>query len=143
MKLVGFDLYWTCISSPQKVKWFSIPKDIWRLLLTKPASFEQLQSWNLEIDWVKIELEKQILEKIKTDIENILIYPDFLEIIKYLKSNWYNTAVVSNLAQVYEQPLEKLREMQAFDYEVLSFDVWLAKPDPEIRQYLKNITWIN
>lgn len=139
-KLIAFDLYGTCIHRPEWIfhKWFSISKDLKRVLETNPIDMDQIQKGDLVIDWVEIKLNHRILHKVKKDIAWILLYPEFLETMQYLKSKWYRTAVVSNLAKPYEQPLKDLIPETTFDYNALSFDVWAMKPDPKIFEYLRN-----
>ena len=87
-------------------------------------------------------MRQKDIKKIQKDIAGILLYPDFNGIIDYLKSKWYKTAVVSNLAQPYEEPLRRLVKEWSFDYEALSFNVGAMKPSPEIFEYLKKQSWI-
>jgi FMN phosphatase YigB (HAD superfamily) len=84
-----------------------------------------------------------LIESTKKDIEWTFLFPETLEALKYIKSKLYQTAVVSNLSKDYTEPLHRLIPEWNFDYEVLSFDVWAAKPDPKIYEYLKSLSWID
>jgi FMN phosphatase YigB (HAD superfamily) len=74
-------------------------------------------------------------------LETTFLFPEVLEALKYIKSKWYQTAVVSNLSKDYAEPLHKLIPEWNFDYEVLSFYVWAIKPNPKIYEYLKSLSW--
>ena len=139
-KLIAFDLYGTCIHRPEWIfhKSFTIDKDLKNVLETNPIEMDQIEKGGLVIDWVEVKLNKKILNKVKKDIAWILLYPEFLDTIQYLKSKWYRTAVVSNLAKPYEEPLKELIPQWTFDYSALSFEVWAMKPDYKIFEYLKN-----
>ena len=75
--------------------------------------------------------------------QSAFLFPETLETLKYIKSKWYQTAVVSNLSNDYAEPLHRLIPQWNFDYEVLSFDVWATKPDPKIYEYLKSLSWVD
>ena len=90
--------------------------------------------------WFKI---TDLIESTKKDIEWTFLFPETLEALKYIKSKWYQTAVVSNLSKDYAEPLHRLIPQWNFDYEILSFDVWANKPDPKIYEYLKSLSWID
>ena len=90
----------------------------------------------------------------KKDIAWTIVYPDFYreiilddekydDIIEYLKSKWYETAVISNLSKPYEEPLRRLIKEWKFDHEALSFNVWAQKPNPGIFEYIKNKSGID
>jgi FMN phosphatase YigB (HAD superfamily) len=138
-KLIAFDLYGTCIDHPFKggLSW-----DLIKIMETNPITMQDIQEWKIEKDWKKIQITNKLIEYIRKDIEWTLLFPETLEALKYIKDRWYQTAVVSNLSKDYAEPLYKLIPEWDFDYEVLSFDVWAAKPDPEIYEYLKSLSWI-
>lgn len=144
-QLIAFDLYGTCIHRPEWIfhRWFSIEKDLKKILETNPIDIDQIENGNLVVDWVEIKLNKKILNKIKKDVAWILLYPEFLDTIQYLKSKWYQTAVISNLAKPYEEPLKNLIPWWTFNYKALSFDIWTTKPNPKIFEHIKNISWID
>ena len=139
-KLIAFDLYGTCIDHPFKggLSW-----DLIKIMETNPITMQDIQEWKIEKDWKKIQITNELIEYIRKDIEWTLLFPETLEALKYIKDRWYQTAVVSNLSKDYADPLYKLIPEWDFDYEVLSFDVWAAKPDPEIYEYLKSLSWID
>jgi FMN phosphatase YigB (HAD superfamily) len=110
---------------------------------TNPISLQDIQDKKIEKDWIEILLDNEFIENIRNDIESTFLFPETLETLEYFKSKWYLTAVVSNLSKDYADPLHRLIPEWNFDYEVLSFDVWVAKPDPKIYEYLKSLSWIN
>ena len=139
-KLLAFDLYGTCIDHPFK-GWLSW--DLIDIMEKNPITMQDLQEWKIEKDWMKFKISDELIEYIRNDIKWTILFPETLEALKYIKSKWYQTAVVSNLSKDYAEPLYKLIPGWIFDYEVLSFDVWAAKPDPKIYEYLKTLSWID
>ena len=139
-KLIAFDLYGTCIDHPFKggLSW-----DLIKIMETNPITIQDIQEWKVEKEWKKVQITSELIEYIRKDIEWTLLFPETLEALKYIKDKWYQTAVVSNLSKDYADPLYKLIPEWDFDYEVLSFDVWVAKPDPKIYEYLKSLSWID
>ena len=138
-KLLAFDLYWTCINhcpSDFRLSW-----EIRNILKTNPISVLELNEWPVEKNWIKFNITKKLKNKVKQDIESTFLFPEVLETLNYIKSKWYQTAVVSNLSKDFSEPLHKLIPKWIFDYEVLSFDVWTVKPDPKIYEYLKSLSW--
>ena len=140
-KLIAFDLYGTCID--HTFKDVRISRDLIQILKTKPITLKDIQEWKTEKFWIKIQINDELIENIKKDIEWTFIFPETLDTLKYLKSKWYKTAVVSNLSKDYADPLHRLIPEWNFDYEVLSFDVWASKPDKEIYQHLQSLSWID
>ena len=139
-KLLAFDLYGTCIDHPFK-GWLSW--DLIEIMEKNPITMQDVQEWKIEKNWMKFQISNELIEYIKNDIKWTILFPETLEALKYIKSKWYQTAVVSNLSKDYAEPLYKLIPEWIFDYEVLSFDVWAAKPDPKIYEYLKSLSWID
>ena len=136
-KLLAFDLYGTCINHDfDNTK---ISKELKEILTTTPITMEELQEKN---EW-NFEITDEMIKKTKKDIESAFLYPEVLETLKYIKSKWYQIAVVSNLSKDYAEPLHRLIPQWNFDYEVLSFDVGANKPDPKIYEYLKSLSWID
>ena len=144
-KLIAFDLYGTCIHRPEWIfhRWFTIGKELKKILETNPIDIDQIEKGDLVVDGVEVKLQKKVLNRVKRDIEWILLYPEFLDIIKYLKSKWYKTAVVSNLAKPYEEPLNSKIPEWTFDYKSLSFDVWAMKPNQKIFEHIRDVSWID
>jgi len=140
-KLIAFDLYGTCINHCPGD--FRLSWDIRNILKSNPISVFDLKDEIIEKDWIKIDITSELKNKIKHDIENTFLFPDVLEAIKYVKSRWYQTAVVSNLSKDYADPLHRLIPVWNFDYEILSFDVWATKPNPKIYEYLKSLSWVD
>ena len=140
-KLIAFDLYGTCIDHSSKN--LRLSRDFLQIMKTNPITLQDIQGWKIEKDWIKIELDEKLIENIKKDIEWTFLFPETLDVLKYIKDKWYQTAVVSNLSKDYSEPLHRLIPQWNFDYEVLSFDVWAVKPDPKIYEYLKSLSWID
>ena len=138
-KLIAFDLYGTCVDHPFKN--YRLSWELRDILKTNPITLQDIQEWKIEKDWIKIEIDDEFIENIRKDIEWTFLFPETLEVLKYIKSKWYKTAVVSNLSKDYAEPLHRLIPKWNFDYEVLSFDVWATKPDPKIYEYLKSTSW--
>lgn len=140
-KLIAFDLYWTCVD--HNLNFTKISWELRDILKTNPITLQDIQEWKIEKDWVKLELDNEFIENIRKDIGWTFLFPETLEALKYIKSKWYQTAVVSNLSKDYAEPLHRLIPQWNFDYEVLSFDVWATKPDPKIYEYLKSLSWVD
>ncbi len=139
-KLLAFDLYGTCIDHPFK-GWLSW--DLIEIMEKNPITMQDVQEWKIEKNWMNFQISNELIEYIRNDIKWTILFPETLEALKYIKNKWYQTAVVSNLSKDYAEPLYKLIPGWIFDYEVLSFDVWAAKPDPKIYEYLKTLSWID
>ena len=140
-KLIAFDLYGTCVDHPFKD--YRLSWELRNIMKTNSITLQDIQEWKIEKDWIKIKLDNDFIENIRKDIEWTFLFPETLEALKYIKSRWYQTAVVSNLSKDYSEPLHRLIPEWIFDYEVLSFDVWATKPDPKIYEYLKSLSWID
>lgn len=138
-KLIAFDLYGTCVDHPFKN--YRLSWELRDILKTHPITLQDIQERKIEKDWIKIEIDDEFIKNIRKDIEWTFLFPETLEALKYIKSKWYQTAVVSNLSKDYAEPLHRLIPEWNFDYEILSFDVWATKPDPKIYEYLKSISW--
>lgn len=136
-KLLAFDLYGTCIN--HDFDNMRISRELKEILTTTPVTMEEIQEKN---EWI-FEITSEMIEKVRQDIQSAFLYPEVLETLKYIKSKWYQTAVVSNLSKDYAEPLHRLIPEWIFNYEVLSFDVWANKPDPKIYEYLKSLSWID
>lgn len=59
-----------------------------------------------------------------------------VQLIKELKERGYKLYVLSNMSKEYIEYLRKLSVFEYFDYEVVSCEVHLGKPNPEIYKYL-------
>jgi FMN phosphatase YigB (HAD superfamily) len=118
-----------------------MPLELKNIVMTQPITLKEIEEkWKDFWDNFRI---SDTIEQIKKDISWTFLFSETLETLKYIKSRWYQTAVVSNLSKDYAEPLHKLIPEWNFDYEVLSFDVWAAKPDPQIYEYLKSLSWID
>ena len=140
-KLIAFDLYGTCID--HNFNNIRISRELKEIIKTNPITIQDIQEWKVEKDWVKFQIDNELAEKIRKDIELTFLFPETLDVLKYIKSKWYKTAVVSNLSLDYAEPLNKLIPEWIFDYKVLSFDVWVNKPDKKIYEYLKFVSWVD
>ena len=138
-KLIAFDLYGTCIDHP--LKNIKTPLELKDILMTQPITLKEIEEKKQDF-WDNFKIS-DLIESTKKDIEWTFLFPETLEALKYIKSKWYQTAVVSNLSKDYAEPLHRLIPEWNFDYEVLSFDVWAVKPDPKIYEYLKSLSWID
>lgn len=140
-KLIAFDLYGTCIDHYfDNVK---ISKDLKEIIMNNPITLKDIEEWKIENEWIKTEVTDEFIGKIRQDIQSAFLFPETLETLKYIKSKWYQTAVVSNLSNDYAEPLHRLIPQWNFDYEVLSFDVWATKPNPKIYEHLKSLSWVD
>ena len=142
-KLIAFDLYWTCVD--HHLNFTKISWELRDILKTNPITLQDIQEWKIEKDWRKFELDNEFIENIRKDIEWTFLFPETLEALKYIKSKWYQTAVVSNLSKDYAEPLYRLIPEWLFDYKILSFEVWATKSDSDSRIYeqLKTESWID
>ncbi len=139
-KLIAFDLYGTCITHcPNN---FNLSRGTVEYFKTHSISLQEAKQ-NIEKFWIKTRIIDDLIISVKCNIEWALLFPEVLETLKYIKSKWYQTAVVSNLSKDYAEPLHRLIPKWNFDYEILSFDVWAVKPDPKIYEYLKSLSWID
>jgi HAD superfamily hydrolase (TIGR01549 family) len=74
-------------------------------------------------------------------LSSLCVYEDFLPTIEVLKQLWYQTAVVSNLSKPYSYPLIHLVPKNTFTYKLLSYEIGMQKPDKQIFDHLKKISW--
>ncbi len=140
-KLIAFDLYGTCID--HNFNNIRISSELKEIIKTNPITIQDIQEWKVKKDWVKFQIDNELAGKIRKDIELTFLFPETLDVLKYIKSKWYKTAVVSNLSLDYTEPLNKLIPEWNFDYKVLSFNVWANKPDKKIYEYLKSVSWVD
>ena len=143
-ELIAFDLYWTCIQHPKLIlndTGKTIIKDLRTILQEQPIELNEIKAAYHSL-YSDSELE-EFQQQVKNNIQESSTYPDFLWTIKYLKSKWYTTAVISNLSKDYEEPLTTLIPEGSFDYNILSFNVWAMKPHPQIFEELKRQSWID
>jgi epoxide hydrolase-like predicted phosphatase len=59
-----------------------------------------------------------------------------VELIKELKAKGYKLYVLSNMSKEYIEYLRKLPVFEYFDYQVVSCEIHLGKPNPKIYEYL-------
>ena len=59
-----------------------------------------------------------------------------VELIKELKAKGYKLYVLSNMSKEYIEYLRKLSVFDYFDYQVVSCEIHLGKPNPKIYEYL-------
>ena len=152
IKLVAFDMYDTWVNMDTKTNpyknffnklWIQNNiRELSRVLQTTSQDIDDVLTLEEVLrDDTEIFLE-QFNEQIQKQLASIFIYYDFLPTIDFLKKNWYQTAVVSNLSKPYAYPLTHLSWKWAFDYQILSFQVWEIKPNIWIFQQLQNKSWI-
>ena len=71
-------------------------------------------------------------------IEEIKPFEEMIELIKRLKSNGHKIYLLSNMPENYSLLFEKLPILNEFDDLVFSYPLKIAKPQPEIFNYLLN-----
>lgn len=137
-KIICFDLYGTLIYRPHShwktkhfLKKFKIEpfKKFYNVIQTNKkedvkAAYESVDGFKMNSRALRM-LQKHTDEEVK----NTKIYPESLAVLKKLKNSWYKLALISNLSQDFEAPLRKLIPEGTFDYEALSYEVWVMKPD--------------
>lgn len=148
IKLVAFNMYDTWVSikkdtNPYKIFFNKLwiqnnIRKLSKVLQTTSQDIDDVLTLEEILrDYTEIFL-KQFNDDINKQLASIFIYDDFLPTIDFLKKNWYQTAVVSNLSKPYAYPLTHLSWKWKFDYEILSFQVWATKPNIWIFQQLQN-----
>lgn len=151
-KLIAFNMYNTWVSAP---KWPNPYKEMFSQLWISSALYKELstivQTTDLNIRDLLVEnlpphnnIDTLLLNfesDMNTQLSSLFVYEDFLPTIDTLKQLWYTTAVVSNLSKPYSYPLLHLIPHHTFDYKILSYEVGMQKPDKQIFDYLKNISW--
>ena len=140
-KLICFDLYGTLIFRPHshwktkqflKHVWIKPFKKYYEVIQTHKK--EDVESAYESVHGFK--MPKRALHAMQKhtdeEVKNTKLYPETLAVLKKLKNSWYKLALISNLSQDFETPLRKLIPNWIFDYEALSYDVWVTKPDTKI-----------
>ena len=145
-------MYNTWVSTPT---WPNPYKEIFSQLWISLAMYKEL---SIIVQTTHLDIKDLLLQKLLSDtpidellvkfqsdmnaqLSSLFIYEDFLPTINTLKQQWYETAVVSNLTKPYTYPLTHLIPHDTFDYKILSYDVGMQKPDKQIFDHLKNISW--
>ncbi len=145
-------MYNTWVSAPT---WPNPYKEIFSQLWISLAMYKEL---SIIVQTTHLDIKDLLLQKLLSDtpidellvkfqsdmnaqLSSLFIYEDFLPTINTLKQQWYETAVVSNLTKPYTYPLTHLIPHDTFDYKILSYDVGMQKPDKQIFDHLKNISW--
>ena len=145
--MVAFDLYDTCIHHPHKLSEFKKMFSSWVTEKTVFQLWDVLQTRPVNVEDAGFDIPDTLVQSINEHTENniksTVLYPDTLSTLRYLKDKWYKLALISNLAQKYEQPLRNLIPDGTFDYEALSFKVWELKPNPWIFEYVRDKSWID
>jgi HAD superfamily hydrolase (TIGR01549 family) len=150
-KLIAFDLYDTCLE-------FTIPseqlsykqlfydlglqrhrKDIKNILLISQKNIEDIVTDFCPEAKTHTAMERY-QENYQNEIESIQLFPETKDILSALKDRWYKIAVVSNISIPYTKALYRLLP-HTFNYEILSCNVGVSKPDKKIFDCLKNISW--
>lgn len=157
-KIICFDLYGTLIFRPHshwKTKHFL--KKFWIEPFKKYYDVIQINKKNnVESAYYSLpgfKMPKSAIRKLQAhtddEVKNTKVYHETLTVLNKLKYNWYKLALISNLSQDFEKPLRKLIPEGTFDYEALSYDVWVTKPDQaifekvlkEAKDEIGNIDW--
>lgn len=151
-KLIAFDMYTTWVSAPS---WVNPYKELFSQLWISLALYKELSTvvQTTDTDIMDV-LPKALMSDIPIDtlllkfqsdmdaqLSSLFVYEDFLPTIDTLKQLWYKTAVVSNLSKPYTYPLLYLIPQNTFDYQILSYAVGMQKPDKQIFDHLKNVSW--
>lgn len=150
-KLIAFDLYDTCLE-------FTVPgdqlsykqlfynlgiqkykKDIKEILLTSQRSIEDIVTDFCPEAKIQTAM-KRYKENYNNEMASIQLFPETIDVLSSLKERWYKIAVVSNLSLPYTEAVYRFLP-HTFDYEVLSCNVGVSKPDKRIFDCLKNISW--
>lgn len=85
----------------------------------------------------------EYIERLYECFFNIEFVPGIIEILEYL-SRRYNLSIVSNaISNVSRSAMKKFDLEKYFDYIVLSHDLGIRKPDPEIFNFVLNSWGIN
>ncbi len=151
-KLIAFNMYNTWVSAPI---WQNPYKEIFSQLWISLAIYKELstivQTTNLDIKDLLLQklpsdtFIDELLVKFQSNLDNqlssLFVYEDFLPTLTTLKQLWYKTAVVSNLTKPYIYPLLHLIPPYTFDYKILSYELGMQKPDKQIFDHLKYISW--
>ncbi|EKD24827.1 MAG: HAD superfamily hydrolase [uncultured bacterium (gcode 4)] len=148
-KLIAFDLYDTCFSiQGEHLCYAQLFSDLWisdrrrelkKVLLTSNTPIENIIPDILPKN--KIDEYLYIYRNaLRNEINSVWLFPETSSVLFALKERWYKIAAISNIAQPYIESLNTLLP-HTFDYEVLSCNVGLIKPDKKIFDCLKNISW--
>lgn|GEM_PF-1658892 len=149
-KLIAFDLYDTCFE-------FKTPKDqlsykqlfhdagianqrkaLKEILLTSQRSVEDILADTCPDAKMHIHLEKYY-ENLRNEIAAIELFPETKDVLSSLKEKGYKIAAISNISVPYTEALYKLLP-HTFNYEILSCDVGVSKPDKKIFDILTNMS---
>ena len=165
-KYIEFDFYGTCVHRPEsfwgweKLSTYKelrreVSRNLWKVpdkKITDTAKelFKILQTQEVNLEkpiklsnWTEILLSKKFINKIRDDMAWVLSYKDFVWIAPELKKRWKILGVLSNLWELYSEPLINGTIPEwTFEHKTLSFKVWAMKPDPKIFEYAKeSIEW--
>lgn len=151
IKLIAFDLWGTLAIKGNPFLHFSdIVREEFQLKLSKEEIIKiyeetvEIKYWETEIDAynefarrLKISPTRENLLKIisaRNKIEEDVIVFDFaIPLLKKLKKNGYQTAIVSNSSMfTYNEFKRKTSLLDHFDYQFFSFQVGYTKPNPQI-----------
>ena len=99
-------------------------EEFWQLFLKKTKSKESLPTKSLFL---------------REFIKNYNRNEDVFDIVKKLKQNGYKVAVLSNTVKPHADYQNKIGIYQMFDPVILSHEVGIKKPDPEIYKYVLKI----
>ena len=146
-KIICFDLYGTLIFRPHahwktkhalKKFWIEPFKKYYDVIQTNKK--EDVESTYYSLPGFK--MPKSAIHKLQKhtdyEVKNTKIYHETLTVLNKLKNSWYKLALISNLSQDFAKPYRKLIPEGTFDYEALSYDVWVTKPDSAIFEKVLN-----
>lgn len=133
--LVVFDWYGTCFYIK---KWIRgrFSKELNHILQTNDIWFDQIVKGKLEYNWKVFKISRGDIKRMKKNLASVSAYEDFEDNIQYLHDTWHKTAICSNLAQPYIEPIEneEIVKKWCFDHKFYSCKIWCRKPNPLIFQ---------
>lgn len=151
-KLIAFDMFNTWVSAPiwpnpykgifsqLWIEW-QIYKELAAIVQTTDADIADILQKKLSSGKIPDEVLSKFQSDMDFQLSSLSVYEDFLPTIDILKRLWYKTAVVSNLSKPYSYPLTHLIPKDTFDYTLLSYNVGMQKPDTQIFNHLKTLSW--
>ncbi len=132
IKLLAFDAYGTlCYIANKRQAYQEIIhqpgmgyKKTASLLMTSKQSITDLFDINSIVEQV-------VVKKIQEEVNSVIPFDESLEVLRRVREQGMDIAIVSNLSVPYAEPLKNLFGKYV-DYYIFSFDVGYKKPGPEI-----------
>ncbi|MCX6824226.1 MAG: HAD family hydrolase [candidate division SR1 bacterium] len=149
-KLIAFDLYDTCFEFTLPGANLSYKKlftdlgvlnkrhELKKILITSCRNIEDILSDICPDTKFQKHLENYY-DNIKSEIDSVQLFPETVSVLSELKNRGHKIAAISNISQPYIKSLNILLP-NTFNYEVLSCNVGVSKPDKRIFDCLKNIS---